>query len=161
MAQFRQQGRTQALSALTAEISLRRAALSETRSNFQERVALDAVDRDFVYLTGEFNQPGRFALPFGQQASLADALYSDGGFSNETGNPSQIYVLRSTDANTGNVTAWHLDASDVSKLVLATRMNLRPNDVIFIAEQPITRWNRVVQQLVPSLITTGVGIAAR
>ena len=161
LAQFRQQSRAQALSTLTAEISLRRAALSETRSNFQERVALDAVDRDFVYLTGEFTQQGRFALPFGQQASLADALYSDGGFSNETGNPAQIYVLRDTDANTGGVTAWHLDASDVSNLVLATRMNLRPNDIIFIAEQPITRWNRVVQQLVPSLITTGVGLAAR
>ena len=138
-----------------------RAALSETRSYFQDRVALDAVDRDFVYLTGEFTQQGRFALPFGQQASLADALYSDGGFSNETGNPAQIYVLRNSDMTSETVTAWHLDASDVSNLVLATRMNLRPNDIIFIAEQPITRWNRVVQQLVPSLITTGVGLAAR
>lgn len=161
LAQFRQQGRSQALSELTAEISLRRAALSETRSNFQERIALDAVDRDFVYLTGEFSQPGRFPLPFGQQANLADALFSNGGFSSETGNPAQIYVLRNTETNYGPVTAWHLDASDVSNLVLATRMNLLPNDIIFIAEQPITRWNRVVQQLVPSLITTGVGIAAR
>ena len=56
--------------------------------------------------------------------------------------------------------AFHLDASDVSNLVLATQLNLRANDIVFIAEQPITRWNRVVQQLVPSLINTGVGLAA-
>jgi polysaccharide export outer membrane protein len=160
LSQFRQQGRVQALAELETEVSLRRAALTETRNNFQERESLNAVDRDYAYLTGEFTKPGRFELPFGRQATLADALYSDGGFSSETANPSQIYVLRSAGAETPMVTAFHLDASDVSNLVLATQLNLRANDIVFIAEQPITRWNRVVQQLVPSLITTGVGLAA-
>ena len=160
LAQFRQQGRVQALAELTAEVDLRRAALAETRNNFQERIALDAVERDFVYLTGEVTRPGRFPLPFGRQATLADALYADGGFSTETGNPGQIYVLRSSVEDFGAVTAWHLDARNVSNLLLATRLNLLPNDIVFIAEQPVTRWNRVVQQLVPSLITTSAGIAA-
>ncbi len=160
LAQFRQGARVQALAELTAEVELRRAALTEERSNFQEQIALDAVDRDFVYLTGEVTQPGRFPLPFGRQATLADALFAEGGFSSETGNPSQIYVLRSSDADLGAITAWHLDASNVANLLVATRMNLLPNDIVFIAEQPVTRWNRVVQQLVPSLLTTGAGIAA-
>nr|WP_311135478.1 polysaccharide biosynthesis/export family protein [Yoonia maricola] len=160
LAQFRQQGRVQALAELTAEVGLRRAALTEARSNFQEQIALDAVDREFVYLTGEVTQPGRFPLPFGRQATLADALFADGGFSSETGNPSQIYVLRSAADDVGEITAWHLNARNVSNLLLATRMNLLPNDIVFIAEQPVTRWNRVVQQIVPSLITTGVGVAA-
>ena len=38
--------------------------------------------------------------------------------------------------------------------MLATRFELRPDDVIFIAEQPVTRWNRVIQQITPSLITS-------
>ncbi len=160
LAQFRQQSRVQALAELTAEVDLRRAALAETRANFQSRIALDAVARDYVYLTGEVAKPGRFPLPFGRQATLADALYADGGFSTETGNPGQIYVLRSTVEDLGAVTAWHLDARSVSNLLVATRFNLLPNDIVFIAEQPVTRWNRVVQQLVPSLITTGAGIAA-
>lgn len=160
LAQFRQGARVQALAELTAEVELRRAALIEARSNFQEQIALDAVDRDFVYLTGEVTQPGRFPLPFGRQATLADALFAEGGFSSETGNPSQIYVLRSSDADLGAITAWHLDARNVANLLVATRMNLLPNDIVFIAEQPVTRWNRVVQQLVPSLLTTGAGIAA-
>jgi len=45
-------------------------------------------------------------------------------------------------------------------MTLATRMQMRPNDIVFVEEQPITKWNRVVQQVVPSLLTTPASIAA-
>ncbi|NBV61512.1 MAG: hypothetical protein EBR73_10630 [Rhodobacteraceae bacterium] len=94
----------------------------------------------------------------GRTASLADALYEKGGFSSEKANPGQIYVLRGSDnpAEMGAVTAFHLNAREAANFVLATRMQLRPNDVIFVAEQPITKWNRLIQQLTPSIITTTV-----
>lgn len=158
LAEFRQQSRNLALAELNTEIELRRAALAERRSNFQELVALDAIDRDYVYLSGEVAEPGRFPMPLGRKATLADALFSGKGFSSETGNPTQIYVLRGA-TETDRVTAWQLDARNVANLVLATKMELRPNDIIFIAEQPVTRWNRVVQQIVPSLITSGTTLA--
>lgn len=163
LANYRQNARVQALNELQAEVNLRRASLNEARDNYQTRLQLDAVDRDYVYLTGEVNKPARFTMPLGRQASLADALYSEGGFSNNTGNPAQIYVLRGSNdpRDFGAVTAWHLDASNAVNVTLATRFELRPNDVVFIAEQPITRWNRVVQQIVPSLITSGVAAARR
>ncbi len=156
LAQFRQQSRVQALAELNAEVSLRRASLSEERTNFKDRVDFDAVARDFVYLTGEVSKPGRFTMPFGRQATLADALYSEGGFSSETGNPSQIYVLRgsSNPADFGAVTAWHLDARNAANMTLATRFAMQPNDIVFIAEQPITRWNRALNQIFPSIIST-------
>jgi len=159
LAQFRQQSRVQALAELQTEIDLRRSALAEQRTNFQSRIELDAVDRDYVYLTGEVNQPGRFPMPFGRTATLADALFDGGGFSTQTANPAQIYVLRGSQEDLGAVTAWHLNARNVANVTVATQMQLRPNDIIFIAEQPVTRWNRVVQQLVPSLLTTGAGLA--
>ncbi len=158
IAQLRQQSRAQALAELSAEVDRRRATLIERRSSFQDLVALDAVPRDYIYLTGELLNPGRRAMPFGRQMTLADGLYADGGFSAETGNPSQIYVLR--DDELAGVTAWQLDSRNVANLILATQFNLRPNDIIFVAEQPVTRWNRVVQQLVPSLITSGAGVVA-
>jgi polysaccharide export outer membrane protein len=156
IAQFRQAGRSQALAELQAEVSLRRAALTEARSNYQSRLELDAVDRDYAYLSGEVNSPGRFTLPFGRTASLADALYSEGGFETQTANPGQIYVLRGSadPRDFGAVTAWHLDTENAANLTLATRMELRPNDVIFVAEQPVTRWNRVISQITPSLFTS-------
>ena len=154
LAQVRQSSRVQALNELQAEVALRRASLNEARSNFQALAELDAVNRDYVYLSGEVNQPGRFKLPFERQATLADALYEGGGFNTNTGDPSQIYVLRGV-ARGDQVTAYHLDARNVVNLVRATKLQMRPNDIIFVAEQPVTRWNRVVQQIVPSLITFG------
>ncbi|WP_439153756.1 polysaccharide biosynthesis/export family protein [Yoonia sp.] len=160
LAQLDQQGRAQALAELTAEIARQHAALAERRATFQDLVALDAVARDHVYLSGEVARPGRFALPFGRAATVADALFSGNGFSSETGNPSQIYVLRGVSGS-DLVTAWRIDTSNAANLVLATRMELRPNDIIFIAEQPVTRWNRALQQIVPSLITSGAALASQ
>ena len=105
------------------------------------------------------NKPGRFDLPFGRHATLADALYVEGGFNSETGDPSQIYVLRGT-SDGERVTAYHLNAKNVVDLVVATRFQMRPNDIVFIAEQPVTRWNRALQQIMPSLILSTAAAVA-
>lgn len=144
----RNQARAQALAELQAEVGLRRSALDEQRSNFGARAEYGAVERDYVYLTGEVAKQSRFALPYGQKATLADALYDSGGYSNATGSSRHIYVLRASDnpAEFGAVTAWHLDASNAVNLTLAARMEMRPNDIIFIEEQPVTKWGRSLQQ---------------
>ncbi|SEN51233.1 polysaccharide export outer membrane protein [Loktanella fryxellensis] len=151
---LRREDRSAALSELSTEVGLRRADLSEQREIFVQRDTLGATDRDYVYLAGEVTNPGRFPLPYGQQATLADVLYDGGGFNAATGNPSQIYVLRPDPAVLGAVTAWHLNARNAVVLTLATRFEMRPDDIIFIEEQPITSFNRVLQQSIPSLITT-------
>ncbi|MEL6596954.1 MAG: polysaccharide biosynthesis/export family protein [Pseudomonadota bacterium] len=163
LAEFRQNARSAALNELATEVSLRRASLQEARSNFQTRLDLGGVKRDYVYLTGEVGSQSRFTLPFNQRASLADALYDGaGGVPTTTGNVREIYVLRGSQnpREFAAVTAWHLDARNAANLLLATRFELRPNDVIFVAEQPVTRWSRVVTQITPSLISTGVSAAA-
>lgn len=154
--QMRRQARSNALAELQAEISIRSNALNEQRSNFRSRLDLGAEKRDYVYLAGEVSNQSRVALPFGQQATLADVLYEKGGFNVTTGDPSDIYVLRpsSNPAEFGAVTAWHLDAGNAINLTLATRFEMRPNDIIFIEEQPITSWNRAMQQFFPVLINT-------
>lgn len=160
-AEFRQRSRAAALSELTAAVNIRRNAQADARNNFLTRLELGAVDRDYVYLTGEVNQQSRFALPFGEPATLADALYDNGGIPLETGNSREIYVLRGSPdpREFGAVTAWQLDGRDATNLVLAARFELRPNDVIFVAEQPVTRWSRVVDQITPSLINSAVRAA--
>jgi polysaccharide export outer membrane protein len=151
--------RESALAELNAEVLLKRSELSEERNNFSNRIDLGAVDRDFVYLTGETSQQIRLPMPFGQQLSLADALFEAGGVAVATGNPSQIYVLRTVN-DQSPVIAWQLDGSNVVNMVLATRFELRPNDVVFVAEQPVTRWNRIIRQLTPSLILSSVSAIA-
>jgi polysaccharide export outer membrane protein len=132
--------------------------LDETRESFNALLAADAVARDYVYLTGEVSNPGRFPMPFARKATLADALFGEGGLSTETANPSQVYLLRG-QGDAGRTTAYNLDFRNAANLVLATRLELRPNDVIFATEQPVTKWSRVVQQITPNLITSGVAAA--
>lgn len=158
LADFRQSARQAALTELSTEVSLRRAELNEARTNYQTRLDLGAVKRDYVYVSGEVGKQSRYALPFNQKASLADALFDQaGGVPTQTGNVRQIYVLRGSNdpREFDSVTAWNLDARNAATLLLATRFELRPNDVIFVAEQPVTRWGRVVNQITPSLITAG------
>ena len=148
----------QALNELNSTMNLRRAALDEQRTNFLARLEVDAVDRDYVYLAGEVREDSRFPLPFDRKASLADALFSQGGMTTEKANPSHVYVLRAVKS-TDRVVAYNLNFRNAGNLVMATKFELRPDDIIFVAEQPVTKWNHTLQQIVPSLITSGAAIA--
>ena len=155
MSDLRQKARQDAVDELARQIELRRAELEEVRTNFKDQLELGAIQPDFVYLTGAVASPSRFPLPFGQRATLADALYDNGGFEDRTANPQQIYVLRGSTVNPTQLTALHLDAVNAVSLILATRLELRPNDIIFMAEQPITRWNNVLSQVTPTYTIAG------
>ncbi|MCR9124645.1 MAG: polysaccharide biosynthesis/export family protein [Rhodobacteraceae bacterium] len=155
---LRSQTRQTALSELEAEISLRRAALNEQRTIFQSRESLGAEARDYIYLAGEVSRQGRFVMPYNQQVTLADVLYDKGGFPTISGDASEIYVLRAVDeaASDANVTAWHLNARNAAQLTIATQMQMRPNDIVFVEEQPITKWSRALNQFFPTLLNAGV-----
>ena len=152
----RQQARNAALGELQAEVNLRRSELGEARSNYQLRRELGAENRDYVYLAGEVGAQSRYALPFERKAKLADALFDSAqGLKVESGDVSQIYVLRaSTDPREfGAVTAWHIDARNAANLALLARMELRPDDIVFVEQQPITKWNRAISQVIPTLFS--------
>jgi len=156
------QARQDVLGAMGTEFELRRGVLDERRANFRARQEFGAEARDYVYLAGEVGKQARVPLPYEQRASLADVLYGEGGFPTMTGNPSNIYVLRPSSDPTefGAVTAWHLNARNSVNLTLATRFEMRPNDILFVEEQPITKWNRAIQQVVPSLIFSTANVVS-
>ena len=131
-------------------------ALSDQRALFMERLELGAVERHYAYRTGEVRRPGRMALPFERSMTLADVLFDDGGIDIKFGDYAEIYVLRaeSDPQLNGGLTALHLDAENAVNLVVATRLEIRPNDVIFVAEQPVTSWNRTLSQILPQLFLT-------
>jgi polysaccharide export outer membrane protein len=151
----RRQARTAAVVELQAEVALRRNQLTESRTNYQLRQELGADNRDYVYLTGEVGAQSRYVLPFERTATLADALFGNAeGVAVDSGDVSQIYVLRaaSDPREFGAVTAWHLNTQNAANYAVMTRFELRPDDIVFVAQQPITKWNRAVSQILPSLI---------
>jgi polysaccharide export outer membrane protein len=129
-------------------------ALADQRSLFKDRLELGAVERHYAYRAGEVRRPGRMPLPFERSMTLADVLFEDGGIDIKFGDYAEIYVLRaeSDPQRNGGLTAFHLDADNAVNLAVATRFEIRPNDVVFVAEQPVTSWNRAVSQILPQLI---------
>jgi polysaccharide export outer membrane protein len=129
-------------------------ALADQRSLFKDRLELGAVERHYAYRAGEVRRPGRMPLPFERSMTLADVLFEDGGIDIKFGDYAEIYVLRaeSDPQRNGGLTAFHLDAENAVNLAVATRFEIRPNDVVFVAEQPVTSWNRAVSQILPQLI---------
>ena len=152
---LRSQARSNALAALDSEVKLQRESLEERRRNFEARIEFDAEARDYVYLTGEVVEQTRIALPFNRHSTLADVLFGEGGIETATGNPAEIYVFRAkqTKGDISEITAYHLNAKNAANIVISTRFQMRPNDVVFVEEQPITKWGRALQQMFPALIT--------
>lgn len=128
--------------------------LAAERGRFEARLALDAVERPAVFIAGEVQSPRRIPLPFHRIARLADVLFDEGGVPLRTGDYAAIYVLR-LDQDPSRVTAYELDAGNAAHLLMATRFQLRPDDLIFVAEQRVTRINRILSQFTPAL-----GVAA-
>lgn len=157
IANVRQTSRQAALQELQIEINLRRSDLQEARQNFQTRIELGADRRDYVYLAGEVGNQSRFALPYERRAVLSDALFENGGISSLTGDVSQVYVLRGSThpREFGAVTAWQLDFRNAANFVLASQLELRPDDTIFVAQQPVTRWDRALSQIIPQIVSIG------
>jgi len=54
-------------------------------------------------------------------------------------------LLRGTDP----VVAYHLDAQSPTRLIVADAMELRPNDILYVAEQPIVSFNRTLATITP------------
>ena len=143
------------------EISIESEARANEASSLLSRMNYGSIAREYVYVIGEVLQQSRYTLPFEHKAHLADALLeSGGGVSSLTGNPQQIYVLRggADQKNFATITALHLDATNAANFLLATRLELRPKDVVFVGTQPITNWNRMIKQIMPSLGLPNINI---
>ncbi len=109
----------------------------------------DRIDKR-VFVMGEVNRPGSY-YPADGRISLADALQMAGGPNQETSDRRRILVVR---AGGDLPDVFYLDTSRPESLLLATRFNLVPQDVVFVAPAGLTQWNRVIRSLLP---TTQVG----
>jgi polysaccharide export outer membrane protein len=93
--------------------------------------------------------------------SLAEALATANGINENRADGRGIYVLRNAGIgrdNTGlpvyRATVYHLNASSAVGFMLADRFPLEARDVVYVSPAPITRWNRFLSQLLPSIIAT-------
>lgn len=100
-----------------------------------------------IYVQGEVVKPG-FVPITDQPLTIADALTLTGSMDPNTSDPRHIYIIR------GDILApkiYWLNANTADALLLAERFSLQPRDILYVSTATAANWNRIINQLLPTL----------
>lgn len=101
-----------------------------------------------IYIFGEIMRPGIFPLN-DQVMSITDAIALAGSFDFRAADTRHIYVIRGSYLQPR---IYWLDAHTPDGLLLAERFQLQPNDIVYVSTALLTRWNRFLEQFLPTVM---------
>jgi polysaccharide export outer membrane protein len=115
--------------------------------------------RNVVFVMGEVKQQTA-KLMIKRRMTLAQALADASGVDLATAKVGKIYVIRG-DYRAPSI--FRLDASSADALLLAKEFPLQPRDIVLVSTSDLTRWNRVMAQILPTVqvlydVALGAGI---
>lgn len=118
------------------------------------RIETFAYNDDRAFVFGGGSTPAVFAIAPEVRPTLADLLFVEGGaLATRATRADEIYLLRGREP----VQAYHLDASDPSRVMVASALELRPNDMVVLSKRPIIALSELLQTISPFAVSASGG----
>nr|WP_283106909.1 polysaccharide export protein [Shewanella surugensis] len=129
-------------------------------------------DGQKVFVMGEVKTPKTIIIDRAGM-SLTEALSTVGGLNQEKSDATGVFVIRANKslmASVSNGTSekvglggnnisdksiasiYQLDISDATAMVIGTAFEIQPYDIVYVTTEPISRWNRVMNNLLPTIV---------
>lgn len=102
-----------------------------------------------VYVMGEVVRPQMLPLQ-DLSMSLTQALSSAGGINELRADANGIYVVR-VGETPQEIDVYQLSVEQAYHYALADQFELRERDIVYVSAAPITRWNRFISNILPSI----------
>lgn len=114
---------------------------------------IDVPDRSNsrVFVLGEVGRPTSLPMNRGR-LTLADAITGAGGLDVKSSDPRLVYVIRGAD-KTLSPEIFRLDMTQVDAVLLMTKFELQPKDVVYVQVANSARFNRLLDTITPALNT--------
>ncbi|WP_186010660.1 polysaccharide biosynthesis/export family protein [Burkholderia gladioli] len=103
-----------------------------------------------VFIMGEVKQPVTVPMLKGK-LTIADAITAGGGILDTDANPRQVYVLRDLQDKPDMPDIYRLDMTQPDALMLSSRFQLKPLDVVYVGTARSVQFNRLLQQIFPTI----------
>lgn len=105
-----------------------------------------------VFVMGEVKTPIQVPMVRGR-LTIADALTLGGGILDTDANPRQIFVMRGMREHPTTPDVYRLDMTQPDAIMLSSQFQLQPMDVVYVGTAASTTFNRVLQQVLPTIQT--------
>jgi polysaccharide biosynthesis/export protein len=118
--------------------------------NPQVSVRVESFRNKPMFVLGEVMKPGiQYITDI--PLSILESINHAGGINKDYSDPSHIYVIR---GNFIKPKVYWLNASSPRAMLMAESFQLKPFDVVYVSTADISRWNRIVSQLLPTVQAT-------
>jgi polysaccharide export outer membrane protein len=108
------------------------------------------------HVMGAINRP--ITVPFPSPSpTLADALGSATGLDERRSDPSGVFIFRKGSPDQ----VYTFNMKDPAIIPLIQRFPVKGEDIVYVTEAPLVRWNRLISQLLPTSVSQAANSSAR